>query len=211
MVDSQTAWLQVLCIQGGMALLGRAEVEVCCYVADVNEYTPLACTVHSDAITGDLLIFVVCHCCCCCCCCCKMILWFKKSTSGFHLPVMQMSKCTRITVRDNQVGAMQLLQCPLCCMILVLGILKQQAWRFAAHLSTLLQYVIPLSKIIALQLCEGHTCLPHVRPHAGVTVYDCPLAQQHADVSCAMQATPVTEGKPIAACWPLVPLSPQNF
>ncbi|DBA79124.1 TPA: Protein argonaute-3, variant 2 [Trebouxia sp. C0004] len=50
--------VQVLCIQGGVALLGRAEVEVCCYVPDVDEYTPLACTVHSDAITGDLLIFV---------------------------------------------------------------------------------------------------------------------------------------------------------
>ncbi|KAL0034546.1 hypothetical protein WJX79_007807 [Trebouxia sp. C0005] len=50
--------VQVLCIQRGMALLGRAEVEVCCYVADVDEYTPLACTVHSDAITQDLLIFV---------------------------------------------------------------------------------------------------------------------------------------------------------
>ncbi len=56
-----------------MALLARVEVEVCCYVADVDEYTPLACTVHSDAITGDLLIFVVCH-----CCCCKLISWFQK-------------------------------------------------------------------------------------------------------------------------------------
>ena len=42
---------------------------------------------------------------------------------------------------------------------------------------------MPLSKIIASQLPEGHTCLPHVQPHAGVTVYDCPLAQQYAGVS----------------------------
>ena len=26
-----------------------------------------------------------------------------------------------------------------------------------------------------------------------VTVYDCPLAQQHADLSCAMQTTPVIQ------------------
>ncbi len=115
MLDSERAWLQVLCIQGGMALLGRAEVEVCCYVADVDEYTPLACTVHSDAITGDLLIFVVCH-----CCHCKLIFWFQHdSMSESHLPVMQMSKYTRVSEKHSQVGAMQLLQCPLCCMMLL--------------------------------------------------------------------------------------------
>lgn len=36
-----------------------------------------------------------------------------------------------------------------------------------------------------------HTCLLHVQPHADVNLYDYPSAQPYADVSCAMQTTPV--------------------
>ena len=50
---------QVLCVQGGVALLGQAELELCHYLAEVDDYIPLACSFHPDAITGDLHIFVV--------------------------------------------------------------------------------------------------------------------------------------------------------
>ena len=50
---------QVLCVQGGIALLGQAQLELCHYLAEVDDYIPLACSFHPDAITGDLHIFVV--------------------------------------------------------------------------------------------------------------------------------------------------------
>ncbi len=39
--------------------MGQAEVELCHYLADADDYVPVACSVHPDAITGGLLIFVV--------------------------------------------------------------------------------------------------------------------------------------------------------
>lgn len=67
--------MQVLRIQGGTALLRNAELELCCYAADMDEYLPLACSVHHDAITGDLLMFVVCKCCMLGCCIMQMLHW----------------------------------------------------------------------------------------------------------------------------------------
>ena len=59
-----TAWqwqglMQVICVQNGVSLLGQAGLEVCHYQADIDDYIPVKCSVHPDAITSNLLIFVV--------------------------------------------------------------------------------------------------------------------------------------------------------
>ena len=54
--------LQVLCIQNGIALLDHAELELCHYLAELDEYVPVKCSLHQDAVTGHLLIFVVISC-----------------------------------------------------------------------------------------------------------------------------------------------------
>lgn len=51
--------LQVLCVRDGMTLLSQSELEVCYFLADVDDYVPMKCSIHPDAITGNLLIFVV--------------------------------------------------------------------------------------------------------------------------------------------------------
>ena len=51
--------LQVLCVQDGMALLGQSELEVCYISAGADEYIPVKCSIHPDAINGSLLIVVV--------------------------------------------------------------------------------------------------------------------------------------------------------
>lgn len=51
--------LQVLCVRDGTTLLGQSELEVCYFLADVDDYVPMKCSIHPDAITGNLLIFVV--------------------------------------------------------------------------------------------------------------------------------------------------------
>ena len=50
---------QVLCVQDGMALLGQSELEVCYFLVDADDYIPVKCSIHPDAITGSLLVFVV--------------------------------------------------------------------------------------------------------------------------------------------------------
>ncbi|KAL3137916.1 Protein argonaute-3 [Trebouxia sp. C0009 RCD-2024] len=50
--------VQVLCIQGGIALVGLSELEMCYFLADVDDFIPVKCSFHPDAITGDLLVFV---------------------------------------------------------------------------------------------------------------------------------------------------------
>lgn len=51
--------VQVLCVQHGVSLLGQAGLEVCHYQEDIDDYIPVKCSIHPDAITGNLLIFVV--------------------------------------------------------------------------------------------------------------------------------------------------------
>ena len=49
----------MICIQGGTALLGEAKLELCHYQPDEDDYIPVACSVHPDTVTGDLLFLVV--------------------------------------------------------------------------------------------------------------------------------------------------------
>ena len=39
--------------------MGSSELEVCYFLEEVDDYIPVKCSFHPDAITGDLLVFVV--------------------------------------------------------------------------------------------------------------------------------------------------------
>ena len=60
-VRASAVLLQVMCIQGGVALVGQSQLEMCYFLADVDDYIPVKCSFHPDAITGDLLVSVVCY------------------------------------------------------------------------------------------------------------------------------------------------------
>ena len=53
-------WLQVVCVKGGAQLFEDAEIGLCYYEADIDDYVPMACSLHADAFGGLLLTVVSC-------------------------------------------------------------------------------------------------------------------------------------------------------
>ena len=59
----QAMCLQVVCIKGGAQLFEDAEIGLCCYEADMDDYVPMACSLHADAFGGLLVTVVSCTSC----------------------------------------------------------------------------------------------------------------------------------------------------
>ena len=98
--------MQVLCVKGGVALLGQAEVDLCYYQADVDDYIPVKCSLHPDAITGNLLIFVV---------SCSACMHACMTGNMCHFPALMRESSCYIRIPSNSVDTFNYkLCCPKC-------------------------------------------------------------------------------------------------